>query len=406
MKKKNKADYLMLLISFFIAITLWNVAMGEKNLDINIQKNNIPVQIVAGEPFNSTGLEIIEGQDQKVSVTLRGAFNKLYGGYQGNVTATVDVKDITEPGSYDIPVVVTTGDESVRVERKSVDTINVTVDYVESQEVPVKITTTGNVAADRVLEKITSDPAKVEVTGPRQELNNLSYCLAEVNIASLKDTTQLTVPLVLYNNNGEIVNSPNLTMAQTEVQITVPMLSIKTVPIKVVTTGEMPEGKELVGTPLVSPVNLTIAATDEVLAKTEYIETQPLELSNLYNSGDIQLGLKIPDGVTNVSKAETCTVTVEVQEYSTRAITTTQVRAINANEQNAIVLEEKEFSLVLSGPPSVLETIEPDDVVGVVDLKNKHYDAGTYDVTPVFTVKGHPEVEVLGQPTIRMEVVK
>lgn len=406
MKKKNKADYLMLLISFFIAITLWNVAMGEKNLDINIQKNSIPVQIVAGEPFNSTGMEIIEGQDQKVNVTLRGAFNKLYGGYQGNVTATVDVKDITEPGSYDVPIVVTTGDESVRVERKSLDTIHVTVDYVETQEVSVKITTTGNVAPDRVLEKITSDPAKVEVTGPRQDLNNLSYCLAEVNIASLKDTTQLMVPLVLYNNNGEIVDNPNLTLAQTEVQITVPMLSTKTVPIKVVTKGDMPEDKELMGTPVVSPVNLTIAAADDLLATIEYIETQPLDLTNLQESGDIPLGLNIPDGVTNVSKVETCTVTVEVQEYATRAITTTQVRAINANEQNAIVLEEKEFSLVLSGPPSVLDTIQPDDVVGVVDLKNKHYDAGTYEMTPVFTVKGHPEVEVQGEVTIRMEVVK
>lgn len=406
MKKKNKADYLMLIISFFIAITLWNVAMGEKNLDINIQKNSIPVQIVAGEPFNSTGMEIIEGQDQKVNVTLRGAFNKLYGGYQGNVTATVDVKDITEPGSYDLPVTVTTGDETVRVERKSVETINVTVDYVVTQEVSVKISTVGNVAPDRVLEKITSDPAKVEVTGPQQELKNLSYCLAEVDVASLKNTTQVTVPLVLYNNNGEAVESPNLTMAQTEVKITIPLLSTKTVPIKVVTTGDMPEGKELVGTPVVSPVNLTIAAKDEVLSQIEYIETQPLDLTNMHESGDIQIGLNIPDGVTNVSKAETCTVTVEVQEYSTRDITTNQVRAINANEQNAIVLEEKEFQLTLAGPPSVLDTIQPEDVVGVVDLQNKHYDAGTYEVTPVFTVKGHPEVEVSGAESMRMEVVK
>ena len=105
--KKNfikKQDFLLKLLSLALSIVLWAVVMDVDNPDRNMRFDDVPVRISGASQLKAaTGLELIEGEDTTVTVSLRGQSKSVGEVRASQITATVDISGLTEANEYDRP---------------------------------------------------------------------------------------------------------------------------------------------------------------------------------------------------------------------------------------------------------------------------------------------------------------
>ena len=108
--KKNfikKQDFLLKLLSLALSIVLWAVVMDIDNPERNMRFDDVPVRIIGASQLKaSTGLELIEGENTTVTVSLRGQSKSVGEVRASQITATVDISGLTEANEYDLPVTV------------------------------------------------------------------------------------------------------------------------------------------------------------------------------------------------------------------------------------------------------------------------------------------------------------
>lgn len=72
--KKNfikKQDFLLKLLSLALSIVLWAVVMDIDNPERNMRFDDVPVRVIGASQLKaSTGLELIEGENTTVTVSL------------------------------------------------------------------------------------------------------------------------------------------------------------------------------------------------------------------------------------------------------------------------------------------------------------------------------------------------
>ncbi|MFR0941435.1 MAG: CdaR family protein [Butyricicoccus sp.] len=106
--KKNfikKQDFLLKILSLALSIVLWAVVMDVDNPERNMRFDDVPVRISGASQLKAaTGLELIEGEDTTVTVSLRGQSKSVGEVRASQITATVDISGLTEANEYDLPV--------------------------------------------------------------------------------------------------------------------------------------------------------------------------------------------------------------------------------------------------------------------------------------------------------------
>ena len=104
----------------------------------------MPVRIIGASQLKAaTGLELIEGEDTTVTVSLRGQSKSVGEVRVSQITATVDISGLTEANEYDLPVTVSVSKSGVETNYVNPGKVHVRVDRVESKDVPVEVNVTG-----------------------------------------------------------------------------------------------------------------------------------------------------------------------------------------------------------------------------------------------------------------------
>ena len=145
--KKNflkKQDFLLKILSLALSIVLWAVVMDVDNPERNMRFDDVPVRIIGASQLKAaTGLELIEGEDTTVTVSLRGQSKSVGEVRVSQITATVDISGLTEANEYDLPVTVSVSKSGVETNYVNPGKVHVRVDRVESKDVPVEVNVTG-----------------------------------------------------------------------------------------------------------------------------------------------------------------------------------------------------------------------------------------------------------------------
>ncbi|MGI6031436.1 MAG: YbbR-like domain-containing protein [Eubacteriales bacterium] len=405
MKKKNKRDYLMMLVSFIIAIGLWGIAMNEENPDVTSYRPNVPVELVeTGYGPSNVGLEVLEGQDQTVRVALTGKWRYLSGGYKGPLEAKVDLTGITEAGTYELPVEVDLGETTTIKARTEPATVSVTLDWMETVTLPVKVEVVGTSQQNLVLSQISASPGTISVTGPKSQLENLSHLSVVVDVSSVSDDAVLTLPVSLINKSGEIVENPHITLEQTNVRVTIPVHKSKSVTVQAPTTGSLPEGywlKEI----KVAPSSVLIVGSEEVLAGIDSIECVAVDLSNIRQDTTVERALRLPDGVQCLSEDTICDVTVVVEAGEEKTLEVKNLETIGVPDGYTAQVTTQALQIQLYGPPSQLDEISAEDVRAQVDLSYVDVEQLTGEplTVPVkLTLQNQQDVKIQGSYTVEV----
>ncbi|UOQ84056.1 CdaR family protein [Gracilibacillus salinarum] len=312
---------------------------------------------------------VVSGVPETVKVSLSGSVSLVTSMVlQRNFDVFVDLEGL-EPGTHQVDleysgiqdrlnVYIEPQEVEVTIEERASKEFNVTMDAVNRDKVE----------AGYEVANITTDPGKVLVTSSKSVINKIAIVKAFVDVEGFNESQTIdNVPVKVYDNQG---NQLNVRIDPPTVDVEVEMSNpSKSVPITLETENELPEGIKLEETKLENE-QVQIFAAESYLAELEEIKTKPIDLSKLTESGSMEVELALPSEVRKAAN-ETVNVDVSVEKVEEQDLNDVAIQLEGEESGQTVSFVEPDsnvMNITMSGYPSDLEQISPEDLQLLVDV--------------------------------------
>ena len=267
MKERVTHNFGLKVLSVALAALLWLVVINSQDPVETVTFDDIPVTIINEDALTAKDKipEVVEGDTVSVVVEARRSIcDKLT---KADVVAVADFEKISVTDAVPIDVSVKGYSErEAEIIRGMNQVMKLRLEDSISKDFRVKISTTGQAAEGYVIGDMVASPNMITLTGSSTQIGKVKEVVLMVDVDRISSETQTTGVPVIYDMNGDVVNSSKVTMSTREVTVTVPVLKTKIVNIVVTTQGEPATGYE-VGTVSYQPMAVTVAGvpTDLVI---------------------------------------------------------------------------------------------------------------------------------------------
>ena len=374
--KKSTLLVVSLLLAFgtFILIDKESNVMIDQYAEILYKQ---PVTAVYNEE-----LYVIEGLPEAVDITLIGQRRHIFLAKQSPAKGvSVDLTGL-KPGNHKVTLKYTQRLKSldykldpsqvtVTIYEKESENKNLTYDILHQDKLDNKL----------YISNIELDRNEVIVKGARYVLDKIASVKALIDVNSIPnpkagDITIKDIPLVAYDDNGEIIDVEIVPKTITaKITITSPS---KEIPIKLVPVNNLAFGKSIKSmTSSVSKV--TVYGEQAVIDSIEQLEVE-IDVKGLEEDKEYNVRLKKPKGITEIS-VKTLTVKVEVDNSSSKEFENISVQSQNLDSKykvQALTEDDRQVTVVVKGSEESLKGINETDIKAFIDLKD--YGVGTHEV--------------------------
>lgn len=304
----KKENLLARIISIIAACALWVYVMTDQNpiversIDVRLQETNLPETMMV---FNIP---------DRVLVKVRGTRTKLMDGLGNNISATIDLSNVTE-GQQNVPVIVTTNvGEVIDVTPRE---IAVYADTVSEKNVPVEPRIVGIMSSDMTLGNCTIKPAQVTIRGATHRIARVNKVVAPIDVTEDGDTFATESELVAVSDDGYDI--PNMKIVPEKVLVSATMVNqmiTVDLPVKLVTAGDLPDGVVVTQTAVI-PEKVRLTAAPSALKKLKSVNTKPVNISEINGSTVLIAELDLPDKV--IPQLRNVQVRISVEQKSAPA---------------------------------------------------------------------------------------
>lgn len=397
-KKKFSLNALMmnnkflLVLSVIISLVIWIYMSTGTTSDTTLTLSNIPIQIDLSDEARNSGLQIFSGAEQTASVTVTGSRATLGTMSESDVTVTAAANTINSSGSYSLPVSATKTNPSSNFQITSAVTpsnINVVVDYLRESSFQIQENVVYKVS-DGYYASTSLATKSIVISGPQTEISKIDKvsATAEIN-GTLTDSSTTDAEIVLYDSSGNELSTDLLTMDFDKVKATVSVLPEKTVSVKPTFTNK-PSGLEITDDMIsVEPSTILLAGNKDILEKTDSVNLEAIDFSNLKNEKITfdALGIDIPTDCKNISNSTTAKVTLDLSGFTTKKFTVDNFTVKGLSDKYKSEITQKNISVTVIGPSSQIDDLSADSITGVIDISSSNGTTGSVQMPLVFTFK-------------------
>ena len=390
--KKNKLPMFLLALVAAILVWLYDVTVVNPNDTSTI--SGIPVSFVNEDVIRAQDLMVTGGTDGTVSLRISGRRSELKKLTRNNIEVTVDLSQISEAGSHELPYTVrfpanvSSGDLSI--DNRSPVSVAVTVEHYIRRAVEVRTVFEGDVSSGAEGESLVIDtdsmkviPSEVTVTGPAEQVEAIDCAMITIDRSGISETTVATYDYELLNADGEAVSRDELVTDVEQFTVTIPVLKYKEVPLTVRTIAGGGATDANVSYTL-SAETIKISGDPSLVDRIHQIELGTLDLASVIGPTTRTYSVNLPEGVNNASGVTEVELTAEVTGLNVITLTVENFTLVNVPENLTAESLGKSVQLTLRGTPAALTNLKPEDVVVTVDLSS-FTQPGTF-IVPV-TVK-------------------
>ena len=410
--KKNfikKQDFLLKLLSLALSIVLWAVVMDIDNPERNMRFDDVPVRIIGASQLKAaTGLELIEGENTTVTVSLRGQSKSVGEVRASQITATVDISGLTEANEYDLPVTVSVSKSGVETNYVNPGKVHVRVDRVESKDVPIEVNVTGTPSDGYRAGKSTK---KVTVSGPATDLAQVAKAVAAVDVTGRNSSlADYECKVTLYDQDGAEFTSNYITSQTEKIKVSVPIYRVNNIPL----TVTLKDGGSLTQNQVqcvINPENVEVIASDQaVLSDIKEINLGEIDLGSVHTGTPISMSIKdkLPSGVSLVSgQPETANVTISVDGIATRKVQVSKFAWNDTAQENTpykVNILTKSVEMELRGSESQLQKVDVNNLSIGLTYDSVSLGVGRHTVKGVATTVGLPSGVTLVEEDIEVEI--
>ncbi|MGM9569003.1 MAG: YbbR-like domain-containing protein [Phascolarctobacterium sp.] len=301
-RKENLFARIMCLL---VACGLWVYVMTdqnpivERNVEVRLQQMNLPSNMMV---FNVPN---------KVVVKIRGTRTKVSDNLENKITASLNLKSVTE-GQQSVPVKVSfaAGD----VVQVIPSEVSVYVDTVSEKKVPVITRIVGAVSNDLTIGHSVITPAQVTLRGATHRIDKVNKVVAPIDVTDHSGDFQAESELVAVSDDGYDIPNMKIIPERVMVQATMvsQMLSVD-MPVKLVVSGELPKGVTVTKAEIL-PDKVRITAPPSLLKELKAINTKPVDVSKLLGSTVMAAELDLPEKV--IPEVRTVQIRLSVERQS------------------------------------------------------------------------------------------
>ena len=400
-KTANKALYIVL--SIVVACALWLYVRNVDNPDRKISISNIPVTFTGEDVLNSNGLMLSREAKASISLEVQGKWSVLSHLRRDNITVTADLSRIVAEEShnlaYDISWPGTVSNSNLSVLDRDPFYIQVEVSRCTTKAVDIRGVFTGSVAKGYQAGEFSFQPAAIEISGEEAAVGRVAFAQVTVNRKELSESVREDMSYVLIGQDGEVIEDKSLTVTPATVNVSLPVVMVKEVPLTVDFTpgggviGE--EDKHLECE--IEPSSIVLSGSEDDLAAYTAINLGAIELSKVVGTGTFTFPIPLGQDVENVSGVEEATVKVTVRGLETITLETSNIEIVNVPKGYTATPVTQSIKVQVRGTEEALERVLPQYIQVVVDLKDLSLPKGQNIQTAKVNLNGVTYAGVIGE---------
>ncbi len=390
--KKNKLPMFLLALGAAILVWLYDVTVVNPN-DVSTI-SGIPVSFINEDIMRSQDLMVTNGDGGTVSLRISGRRSELKKLSRNNIEVTVDLSQISEAGTHDLPYTVrfpanvSSGDLSI--DNRSPVSVSVTVEHYIQRPVEVRTVFEGDVSPGAEGESLVIDtdamkitPGEVTITGPAELVETIDCAMITIDRSGISETTVAEYAYDLLDKNGETVSRDELVTDVDKFTVSIPVLKYKDGPLTLRTVPGGGAADANVSYTL-STDSIKISGDPALVDRIHQIELGTLDLASVIGPTTRSYTVSLPEGVNNASGVTEVEVTAEVTGLSVITLTVDDFTLVNVPDNLTAESLGESVQLTLRGTPAALGNLKAEDVAVTVDLSS-FTQPGTF-IVPV-TVK-------------------
>lgn len=376
-----------LAMAFVIAAIIWVNAEREANPDVTqsfqvrLQRIDRPDGIILSQS-NQT-VQVFASAPESIMNELTSA----------DFEAILDLTTAAFGNNVEVPVTVNPLLEGVAVEFFTPTSVTFDLDQIETREIPVTVDVRGSAATNFELGEAAFEPATIQVTGPAEQVNQIENVVVTVDVDGASEPVMESLAPQLVNERGVLLSRANLTLSDTAVSVTVPVMQrsgVREKDITVVLEGTPAEGYLFVSQ-TVTPDTVVVTGSASRLDAIQRLETTSIDISGLRETTVFTPTLVIPPGITLQEATTTIQVEIVIEPVRVSAFLEHPIDIRNLAEELTATLDTDTVRLVAFGPIQLLDELDDDDFIVTVDLFGR--DVGEYQIPPTITPVD-PNIEI------------
>jgi YbbR domain-containing protein len=290
--------------------------------------------------------------------------------------ATVDLSGITQGGTYDVPVQVTSINPAIQILGVTPSVVSVQLDPLVTKIVPVQIER-GEVPEGLEVGTETATPSTVTVSGPKTIVDQVVAARADVVIQPSGIDVDEDVALIPVDAVGDARSPADVSPTTARVSIRVfSEPETRTLPVSPVVTGTPASGFEI-DSITVDPSTVLVEGDADPLAALARVDTAPVSVSGLSETQAFETELALPDGIEAVD-AGPIRVTVTFRPVTESRSYSVGLQLIGTEPGLAYTPATTSVLLSVAGNPAALDALSTGTTLAQLDVTG--LEPGTYDV--------------------------
>ena len=353
-----------LLLSVVLAFAVWLIAIDQENPLIR-QEYEQPILIEVRNM--GEGLQSLQDLTNRTAMlTLRAPQRTLESQQADDFSAVIDLAGLAD-GSHEVQVDVSALNPDVEIIAHEPRQLRVQLDPVISKIVAVEVEVMDSAAFGYDWQEPLAEPAEVEISGPRTQVEQVRSVIAAVFLRNAK--SQVEQSRTLSPRNAQNLEVERVKVDPGTARIVVPVVQPpgrKEVVVRADVKGLPAPNYRLTGVK-VEPLTVVLLGSPSALREVPgYVETTPLLIEGAIGEVREQLPLVLPENVSTLENSVLVTVGVAPLESSLTVTRHPVVQGTSNDMRTIVSLDEVE--VIVSGPLPRLELLGPEDVRVVLDV--------------------------------------
>ena len=283
-----KDNFKIKIISLLSAMVLWTYVMAIVDPEETKLFENIPVTITNINELNEKNLIIYPEKNLTTDIYVTGKLSNIKKVSEDDISVYGQIDSPME-GKNQIDLKVSTSQRISYDFKNSV--MIVTLEKLVNENKNININISGNGKNDVDSITLEDNINKIMVSGPRTLVDKVKNIVGTVNVDNnLSDFSQ-SIKLEPVDYKGKVVEGVKL--EKNSISANVTLLTEKVVPIKLNLSNNIESDINYE----ISQDTVTIKGKKDIVDSIEYIESQPIDLSQLSSEIDKDVYLQIPNGI-------------------------------------------------------------------------------------------------------------
>lgn len=381
------------ILAALFAVVLWIVVV---NIDDPTITRTYTTSITLENRDYLTSLnkyfEIIDGNNTiSFRVSAKRTVQERLSG--SDFTATADLKKTSmdpESGVYRVPITITQtkfSSGSVVITPSKQNYLAVNVEDLGEVQKAIIARTKGSVADGCALGKVHINTLNVlKISGPSSVVSQIDTAAATINVDGMStDVTDNVVPM-LYDKNGNVIDTTKLTLSVSTVTVTAQILNTKDVELEFHTSGSVENGYKVTGIEY-KPETVRIKGEAAVLNPVTKISIpdEVLDLTGAVKDIEttVDISSYLPEGTSMVLNSDAkVNIVIRIEPIITQSfdVPVSNLTVENLREGYTAEFEYTAVTVEISGAESAIEELDAQQLTGTMDASGLGKGAHTLKV--------------------------